>query len=69
MLWKTARTDGSYMSASDPRLHFGLGEATAIRGIGVEWPGGGREFFEQKRINTLVVLREGRGAAWPIVSN
>lgn len=63
--WKTARTDGSYMSASDPRLHFGLGEAAAIRGIGVIWPGSGPEFYEQKRVNTLVVLREGQGTDWP----
>jgi enediyne biosynthesis protein E4 len=69
MQWKTARTDGSYLSASDPRIHFGLGEAAGIRGIGVEWPGGRREFWEQKRINTLVVLREGGGSAWPSGAN
>jgi hypothetical protein len=65
ILWKTARTDGSYMSASDPRLHFGLGEAAAIRGIGVVWPSSGPELYEEKRVNTQVVLREGQGTPWP----
>jgi hypothetical protein len=63
--WKTARTDGSYMSASDPRLHFGLGEAAAIRGVGVVWPGTRAELYEAKRVNTLMVLREGQGRVWP----
>jgi enediyne biosynthesis protein E4 len=62
--WKTARTDGSYMSANDPRLHFGLGNAVAIRGVGVVWPGSRPELYEEKRVNTLIVLREGRGSAW-----
>jgi len=65
MQWRTARTDGSYMSASDPRLHFGLGQAGAIRGIGVVWPRTGPEFYEVMRVNTLAVLREGQGTAWP----
>jgi hypothetical protein len=65
MLWKTARTDGSYMSANDPRLHFGLGEAAGIRGVGVVWPGSRPEFYPVRRVNTLVVLREGGGTDWP----
>ena len=53
------------MSASDGRLHFGLGEAPAVRGIGVVWPLSGPELYDEKRVNTLVVLREGQGTAWP----
>jgi len=33
-------TDGSYMSASDPRVHFGLGTATRSDEIVIRWPGG-----------------------------
>ena len=56
------------MSANDPRLHFGLGEATSIRGVGVLWLGSRPEFYEEKRVNKLVVLREGQGRAWPAAS-
>jgi len=33
-------TTSSYQSASDPRVHFGLGEAGRIRRVEVRWPGG-----------------------------
>ncbi len=31
---------GCYAGQSDPRLHFGLGDATAVEGIEIRWPGG-----------------------------
>lgn len=37
------RTDGSYLSASDPRLLFGLGKLSSIDRIVVEWPSGKRQ--------------------------
>jgi ASPIC and UnbV/FG-GAP-like repeat len=30
----------SYLSTEDPRLHFGLGEASRVRELRVRWPGG-----------------------------
>lgn len=30
----------SYLSSSDPRLHFGLGSATAVDSVVIKWPGG-----------------------------
>ena len=42
-LWRRVRTDGSYLSASDVRLHFGLGASPAIAAIVVQWPDGVRE--------------------------
>jgi enediyne biosynthesis protein E4 len=39
-LWRRVRTDGSYLSASDPRVHVGLGETTAIDAVVVQWPDG-----------------------------
>ncbi len=30
----------SYLSSSDPRVHFGLGSATAVRRIVIRWPSG-----------------------------
>jgi enediyne biosynthesis protein E4 len=37
--WEVKRTAGIY-SASDPRAHFGLGEATKADLVRVSWPGG-----------------------------
>ena len=31
---------GSYQSASDPRVHFGLGEATIVDLVEIRWPSG-----------------------------
>jgi hypothetical protein len=42
-LWRRVRTDGSYLSASDARVHFGLGPSTDIEAVVVEWPDGTRE--------------------------
>jgi hypothetical protein len=38
--WVTATTSGSYLSASDPRVHFGLGNSTTASSIEVRWPSG-----------------------------
>jgi hypothetical protein len=64
-LWRRAHTDGSYLSANDPRVHFGLGDDPAIEGVGVVWPGGRREMWSTVRADGLVALREGSGAPWP----
>src|SRR5205823_7312242 len=39
-LWRRVHTDSSYLSASDPRVHFGLGDATHIERVTVYWPDG-----------------------------
>jgi hypothetical protein len=64
-LWRRAHTDGSYLSASDPRVHFGLGDDTALQGVGVVWPNGRRELFSDVRPDSLATLKEGGGAPWP----
>ena len=59
-LWRRAHTDGSYLSASDPRVHFGLGQRPADRVL-VEWPDGMKETWDHVREDSLVTLREGTG--------
>jgi hypothetical protein len=61
--WGRVYTDGSYLSASELTVTFGLGRETSVEGIGVVWPGGGRERFpaEVDRVN---VLRQGEGSDW-----
>ncbi len=34
------RAGGSYLSTNSPRLHFGLGESSAVEGLEIRWPGG-----------------------------
>ena len=62
--WRRAHTDGSYLSASDIRVHFGLGTDLQITGIGVIWPAGGREIWTGIEADTRIELVEGSGQPW-----
>ncbi len=65
-LWRRAHTDGSYLSANDPRVHFGLGSASSVDAIGVVWPSGRQELWRGIEANRELDLREGSGEAWPL---
>jgi hypothetical protein len=52
---------GSFLSQSDLRLHFGLGQAKTVDLIEVRWPLGLQESFRNVAANQLVIIREGRG--------
>ncbi len=47
-----------YVSASDPRLHFGLG-AEKSADIEVRWPLGNTDTFKNVTANQLATIREG----------
>jgi len=64
-LWRRVRTDGSYLSASDVRVHVGLGASAAIEGVQVQWPDGQRELFTGIEADRTVTLRRGTGRAIP----
>ena len=56
------RPEGSYLSASDPRVHFGLGAATEVTEVAVRWPGETAvEPFGRFAAGQTVVLRRGAG--------
>jgi hypothetical protein len=55
-------TDGSYMSAAAPRLHFGLGPAARAERIEVRWPGGPVETWRNVPGDRVVRLRKGTGS-------
>ncbi len=38
--WITATTSSGYLSSSDPRLHFGLGNSVIATSIEIRWPSG-----------------------------
>jgi hypothetical protein len=60
-VWRRVRTDGSYLSASDTRVHFGLGAASSIAAVVVQWPDGQRERFTGLAVDRVVTLRRGAG--------
>jgi hypothetical protein len=59
--WRRVKTDGSYLSASDLRLHVGLGEASAVDGVTVRWPDGEAERWTGLQADRVVTLRRGTG--------
>ena len=50
----------SFYSASDRRLHFGLGDATTAS-LTIRWPNGAEETVADVGADQLVVIREGAG--------
>jgi enediyne biosynthesis protein E4 len=60
-LWRRARSDGSYASASDPRVVVGLGQSTTAPRVRVLWPGGGAEEWSSIAIDRYNTLKEGDG--------
>lgn len=60
-LWRTVRTNGSYLSASDVRTHFGLGPRAPLDSVIVHWPNKQKEIWNDVRPNTTVTLRQNTG--------
>jgi enediyne biosynthesis protein E4 len=52
-----ATTSGSYISASDKRLHFGLGPAEVAK-VEVRWPSGTRQVLENVKADQFLEVRE-----------
>jgi len=55
------RANSSFESASDPRLHFGLGSATRVESIVVHWPSGKVDCLQGEAADQELVIEEGRG--------
>jgi hypothetical protein len=62
-LVRQARADGSYASANDPRVPFGLGGGAAPRRLVVRWPSGRQEGFPPPASGRYTTLVEGTGTA------
>jgi hypothetical protein len=64
-VWRRVHTCGSYCSASDPRIHIGLGDARPAGPIEIHWRGGGVEKWSDYPETGFVRLAEGTGEPRP----
>lgn len=55
-------SQSSYLSANDPRIHFGLGSVTSVD-VEVRWPSGLVERLTNVAVDQLVFLTEGSGVS------
>lgn len=51
----------SYMSASDPRIHFGLGKRTKIESLAITWPSGHVDALTGVPVDRIIAVKEGVG--------
>jgi hypothetical protein len=54
---------GSFLSASDARLHFGLGHARTVDRVEVWWPSGRHDRYSGLTADTGYKVREGSPVA------
>ena len=55
--WACATTSGSYLSAGDPRVHFGLGSVQRAT-VEILWPGGKEQVLENVPVDRIVTVKE-----------
>ena len=51
----------SYMSASDPRIHFGLGKRAKIDSLVITWPSGQVDKLTNVPVDKIIAVKEGVG--------
>jgi hypothetical protein len=52
---------GSYISSNDPRLHFGLGDASDAGTVEIHWPSGKEETIKLPAVDRIYTITEGQG--------
>jgi hypothetical protein len=62
-LVRLCQTDGSYMSASDKRVHIGLGQAGVVQSLAVQWPSGHVDKLTNIPTDRIITVVEGKGLA------
>jgi hypothetical protein len=60
---------GSYESSNDQRLHFGLGQATAVDGVEIHWPDGTVEHLSLPGVDRFFMIEEGKGLVPSVYDN
>ena len=56
--WATVTTSGGYMSASDPRVHFGLGNSIMASCIEIRWPSGTVQTLTEVKADRQIQIDE-----------
>jgi hypothetical protein len=54
-------SSGSYISANDPRPHFGLGDSSDAGTAEIHWPSGAKEFVKLPAVDRIYSITEGKG--------
>lgn len=58
VLRRRVRTDGSYLSANDPRVLAGLGAATQVDTVRVRWPDGSAGELKTPQVDRYVTIKQ-----------
>ena len=56
-----AKGGTSYMSASDPRVHFGLGKRAKVDSLMITWPSGIVDKVTNVPVDSIIAVKEGTG--------
>jgi len=56
-----AKGGTSYMSASDPRIHFGLGKRSRVDSLVINWPSGQVDKLTNLPVDKIIAVKEGIG--------
>jgi hypothetical protein len=57
---RSVQTDGSYCTANDPRVLFGVADASAAQTVRVQWVGGQVEEFRNLAVDRYWILESGK---------
>jgi len=59
--YRQAEGGMSYMSAQDPRIHFGLGQRKTVESLEITWPSGVVDKLASVPIDQIITVKEGAG--------
>ena len=57
-LWRHVQSDGSYASASDLRVHFGVGKERVVRSVEIRWPSGKVSVLKHVEVDQILRVKE-----------
>jgi enediyne biosynthesis protein E4 len=63
--YATVSTASSYLSASDKRVHFGLGAESSVQRIEIRWPSGIRQTIKDVRADQILQIDEAESTPLP----
>src|SRR5437762_2088060 len=59
--YEQAKGGMGYMSGSDPRIHFGIGDRTKIDSLEITWPSGQVQKLTDIPVDQIIAVKEGTG--------